>query len=439
MNLGYLTIGLIFLFNPNINIVDIFPDFIGFLLICRALEKSSDIIERLGDARKLFRNLSIVTMIKTGCIFLIPFSRDEFTLVLTFVSSVIELMYLIPAVLALFDGLVYAGSRFDGTAVFKKVESIKYFTIMFIILKSVCVVLPELTALSIFDSLGNVTARSLDIKNFKPAFIIICTFVTLVFGIIWLVRIIQYTKGITKDTKFIENLETKYNNEILPKTEMFICRNMKTISTFVIVGVIASISMYVDSVNIIPNIAGAAFFIVAFTRMMKSDKIKSWAGIILSGAYGIIYAVTLWIQINFSDEYGMEAIKWINEADRMYQSIEILTIIGQIFLVAAFTVFIKMYRELIISHVPRLYPAEGNEHKKSINNNIIKSLNFKLGIFEIIVLIACGITALKPIITLYFGEFWLISAAVDIIRVIITVYAINEINENIYNKYLYYN
>ena len=48
MKIGYMIVGCIFLFNPFINIIDILPDFIGYLFIMRALTELSDLLEILG-------------------------------------------------------------------------------------------------------------------------------------------------------------------------------------------------------------------------------------------------------------------------------------------------------------------------------------------------------------------------------------------------------
>ena len=38
MNIGYLIAGCIFLFNPTVNLIDVLPDVIGYLLILKGLD-----------------------------------------------------------------------------------------------------------------------------------------------------------------------------------------------------------------------------------------------------------------------------------------------------------------------------------------------------------------------------------------------------------------
>lgn len=439
MNLGFLTLGLAFLFNPNVNIIDVFPDFIGYILIYHALEKSSDIVERLADARKLFWKLFLITLVKTACIIPMFASRDDITLLLTFISAVLELIYLIPAIIALFEGLVYSGSRFDGTAVFKKADSLKHFTVMFVILKAVCSVLPEFTSLSMFDELGTVTAASIDIRKYKPYFIEICAAVTLIFGIIWIIRMVRYTRGISKDNVFIGNIDRKYRDEILPKKEMFISRNMKTVSTFIILGVIGSITFFLDGVNIVPNILGAAFFIFAFIYLIKYEKRKSLFGIIFTSLYGIISVGNTVLQSRFSTEYNAEALKWVAEAESLYNMIKAGMIIQQVLFIVMIMILTSMYLGFVKSHTYLLYPTDETEHKKSMNDSLIKELNSRLNIFGTAAIAFGAVTALQPAVTFNFAQIWMISAVISVIFVIATFWVMNEINENLYNKYLYYN
>ena len=44
--------GLVFLINPNFNMFDILPDFIGFALVCAGLAKYALIDENLSSAKK---------------------------------------------------------------------------------------------------------------------------------------------------------------------------------------------------------------------------------------------------------------------------------------------------------------------------------------------------------------------------------------------------
>ena len=62
----FLPIGLslIFLFNPNIAVIDVLPDFIGYILISLALIKLSDINETIAEAASLFNKMILIDAAK---------------------------------------------------------------------------------------------------------------------------------------------------------------------------------------------------------------------------------------------------------------------------------------------------------------------------------------------------------------------------------------
>ena len=52
---GYLIAAALFLFNPNVNIVDVLPDCIGYLFILRAIAGVSDLVPHFEEAKAAFR------------------------------------------------------------------------------------------------------------------------------------------------------------------------------------------------------------------------------------------------------------------------------------------------------------------------------------------------------------------------------------------------
>jgi len=52
MGFGCIAAGMLFLFNPNINVIDILPDFIGYILIYHGLFRMSYSTPKLADASR---------------------------------------------------------------------------------------------------------------------------------------------------------------------------------------------------------------------------------------------------------------------------------------------------------------------------------------------------------------------------------------------------
>ncbi|MBR5445572.1 MAG: hypothetical protein IKV57_05595, partial [Clostridia bacterium] len=104
MGFGYLLIGFLFLINPVIHVMDILPDCIGYFLIVKGLSKTALFVDHLAVARGQFWKLALIDLVKMFSILLWPLVSDSGMLLLTFVFSVLELMYFLPAVNSLFEG-----------------------------------------------------------------------------------------------------------------------------------------------------------------------------------------------------------------------------------------------------------------------------------------------------------------------------------------------
>ena len=112
MKIGYMIVGCIFLFNPFINIIDIFPDFIGYLFIMRALSELSDLERNIRNARAKFKSAMWVSLVKFALVFASMIFDSTWYLILTFTFGILECMYLIPAFVDLFYGISYLEGRY---------------------------------------------------------------------------------------------------------------------------------------------------------------------------------------------------------------------------------------------------------------------------------------------------------------------------------------
>ena len=112
MKIGYMIVGCIFLFNPFINIIDIFPDFIGYLFIMRALMELSDLDRNIRNARSRFKAAMWVSLVKFAVVFASMIFDSTWYLILTFTFGILECMYLIPAFIDLFYGISYLEGRY---------------------------------------------------------------------------------------------------------------------------------------------------------------------------------------------------------------------------------------------------------------------------------------------------------------------------------------
>ncbi|MBQ9748233.1 MAG: hypothetical protein IJV98_05560 [Clostridia bacterium] len=111
MKIGYILAGMIFLFNPHINIVDVLPDVIGYILILHGLFKISDLERNLQSARRRFLNLAWLSAAKLACLLITPIFDETLYLIFTFCFGLLEMMWMIPAFIDLFAGIAFLEDR----------------------------------------------------------------------------------------------------------------------------------------------------------------------------------------------------------------------------------------------------------------------------------------------------------------------------------------
>ena len=300
MKIGYMIVGCIFLFNPFINIIDILPDFIGYLFIMRAISELSDLERNIRNARVRFKAAMWVSLVKCALVFASMIFDSTWYLILTFSFGVLESMYLIPAFIDLFYGISYLEERYtdhksrfealpkfggvfdktefeNGRAYFEVfaqntrdrnpafAEERVYFgdryatialreagfasrlrkqtvyfyesteartlSVIFLIVRAACNIIPELTAIAETGS-GYVESNPIeDFSALRWLLILVLAVFSLIVGILWLVRMIRYFNVFRKDEEFLSVLQKKYKCEVLPNQGLWAKRKSLSFCT----------------------------------------------------------------------------------------------------------------------------------------------------------------------------------------------------------------
>jgi hypothetical protein len=107
LGLGYIIASFFFLFNPDITVIDVLPDALGYLLICAGLTQLSFINPSLEEAVEKFKKMIFVSLGKFAAVLLLfglfnERERPYGFLLFTFSFLVLDLIFLLPAVKSLF-------------------------------------------------------------------------------------------------------------------------------------------------------------------------------------------------------------------------------------------------------------------------------------------------------------------------------------------------
>ena len=479
MRLTLVIIGMFFLFNPAVNVVDPLPDFIGYIFIAAGLSRISCLVDKLADARATFRRLAIITAVKIISVMFLVIADDTFVLVLAFSFAVIELMCIYPAFDRLFDGLFYAGTRNGGTAVFRtktkriklsedkakklvlggaddvieetltsgertyyrektvdRGNTVKAFTLIFMTVKLVLNVLPELTSLQLYDHFGAVSQSAVNLVQYKPMFYIIVWALTLLVGIPWLVMITSYLVSVVKDKEFISTLERRYETEIVPDKTRSIVGNMSAVIALVSLGVVFTFDLYIDHVNVTPNFIAAVFMISALAILAKYRKAAA-VGIVSASLWGVMSGYNLYRQNEYFAKYTLRRIFTNPEAAEMYSALKISMMIefflGELTYVILAIILIKVTGEHI-GLIGLRYAGVAEIPAEDRNKDIRFTVKSRLIAIAVLACIAAVASASYPIFVPEFDYAFPITAGVQIVMIAYALFSLITIGDEVYKR-----
>jgi hypothetical protein len=276
--------GLVFFFNPCINIVDILPDFIGCILISIGLYKLSDIEDRFYDARKIINYLIPIYILKFFLSFALTVSWKDGLLPFTFAFSVGEIILMIFFSAALFGAIENMANLHDGEKHLTPAGNLCKVSVVFAIIKNVLAFIPEGFVIFTQDADLNLSYNPKPAQTLlqaKPFVVLFFTLVVLVAGIYYLAENIKFFGAVSKDKAFINNLSNIYKERILENEKLMNRRSFNRFIILMIIGAILLLDLIVDAVNILPDVAAYVLMIFAVItlgeRISTTDKKRIFA------------------------------------------------------------------------------------------------------------------------------------------------------------------
>ncbi|MBR5448038.1 MAG: hypothetical protein IKV40_06410, partial [Clostridia bacterium] len=194
MSFTLIIIGFLFLFNPNFNIIDIVPDFIGFFLIAFGIRRLSCLSGNVDLAKRYAYVLSGVELLKALSIGLTSTNDRTWYLLLAFSFGVVECILFYLFARELFVGIERLGVRYDAKYVLsscgkgkrsRDVITRTHVTSMaFFFARTALAVIPEFTVLNTDDI-------NRDYTGLRSFLYLVGTAVVIVWSIFFIVRIVS--------------------------------------------------------------------------------------------------------------------------------------------------------------------------------------------------------------------------------------------------------
>lgn len=322
--LGAIIFALILIINPNVNIVDILPDFVGYIILIRAISDAALTTPYFSEAKTYLTRLMWLSVLRVPAFLIITAVRNQnaadgdIIVLMTLVFTVAEVLLLIFAISNLFSGLFYMGERCATPSLISKfkitekrtssVEALRTTAYCYAVVKTVLNLLPEFLRLTKTIEVGSNEYVS-HLSAFYPFALLISLAVSLALGIFFVKYVNNYLHSAEKDFKTAVDTMYGYNKDDTDKR-----RRIFTLERAVVLLMIASvfsIEVIFDNfhgINILPHSVYGIFMTVGIYFSLKETayargKRLNRVLIAIGSAYSAVALFALIASISFLSEH----------------------------------------------------------------------------------------------------------------------------------------
>ena len=360
MGFWWIAAALIFFFNPNINIIDPLPDFVGYLLLCIGLSKLADLNETIDQAVNGFRKMILIDAGKwLALVWVFGLSvtseRNSSLLLWTFVFSVLELIFLLPAYAKLFEGISQLGYFYPNRAIFgtkagKKTptDKMRIWTVIFVVLKATLTVLPEFADLS--NASYDESSGLVNLYRYIGIMRFLAMVPVLLLGLVWLIRAELYFRRLRKDGELVRALSDDYATKIRPKTGIFVRRSFQMAYILLLAAVFLTVDFRLEYRNVLPDFLAAGLLFGVLILLRRHTKFPMLPWILTNCVYLGVTVVTAVAEWRFFDRFYYGAIYKSEEAMVSYTVLTVCTVVQALTFLLLLWFVIRSLHRVIEAH-----------------------------------------------------------------------------------------
>lgn len=367
MGLSPIALAFVFLFNPNINLIDVLPDFIGYAILMACLSQLSDLNEDIAIARSRFLRALAVDVVKFFSIFFVfgasqTDEQNTMLLLVSFCFAVVESAVVIPAYISMFKGFISLGYKFENNSVLKMknefkrkniTEKASSFTMFFVIFKAAAYTLPEFSVLS--SHTYDESSHMIYLYDFVGLLRGFSMIAMLIVGTIWLCRIVKYFSVVKKDTVFMDALCKEYSEKILPRDSLFVRKTIKLVFLLFGAAVLLLIDFRIDYFNLIPDTIAALVLVSA--ALVAKKRVPSFSKYCIPFViYCVFSLVAQIVEYEFFSEYYYSAIIRNDAAYGAYKTMMVTSVLDALSFIIAVNAIIAVMRWVINNHTGFFVP-----------------------------------------------------------------------------------
>ncbi len=435
MELKLIILGIFFMLNPMISVLDILPDFIGCIPIFYALTRLSSVSPELDTARPYFKYMAYVSVIRTVCFFASGSFDDVMRLSVTLIFAVIEFGLAVMAFPALYDGMAYLNIRYSGNV--KESPEIKFVSMLFFGVRGFMSILPQLGA--VLNMSGDDIITSTDqLKNTWSAYTGLLTLVniviTLIFAVFWFVLVIGYIGKLSRENAFCESVRAAYEQKKIDDPEFFVRRTiMFFCAVFTVAGVFL-LDIIGDGVNIIPDFvfgAMSVFAVYAGAKYLSDAKNTFISG----SVYTVLSLVNFFVFNSFMKRrfyapFRLIITKFVWE----YVLVIAIAVLEAIALAFYAKYLYSAMMKIVDEHSVREAPV-GFIRTAEENVKLRKSLKIKLKVYTVALAVTALSSLLFSVLLLPVPLYRLVHSLINIVFVFISVMFFSSLSAAVKRKY----
>lgn len=266
VSFGLVLAGLVFFFNPCVELFDVLPDVIGALLIYLGLKKASFTDGYFEDARKISLWLIGIYAVKTAFSFtLVGYSQNS--LPFTFISGVLEIIFVCAFFHKLYAGFEYTTMRCAWGKTPNLTDNVYAVSMLFTVVKCGITFMPEIFEFikqgEDLDLSAN-ASYTMSVASLKPYATALSIFVQLVTGIVFVYYTVRFFNNIRKDHIYIGYLSEIYKNEIEENRKKHITARVSASCIFLLLCALFTVVLRVEGVDILPDVMSAVCMVLSF-------------------------------------------------------------------------------------------------------------------------------------------------------------------------------
>ncbi len=409
MRYGLLIFGLFFLVNPYFWIIDVLPDFIGLLLIAKAIAPIADASPSAEGSSINLKKAAAVSIAQCGL--LIPLisivnSDAGFNMVFSFCFNILKLIFLIPAFRQLFDSFEYFAQRYAGEGKNVSVIRIKFSRIitgLFLILHGALSAFPEIVYFIVDDS--GFSENIYPLASYRLGVTVLSAAASLIISVIWYCIIASHMLSLKRNAALNAGINTDIASAVRSEKK----RIMSAVSPAIIcytVSVFCMISYFVDGKSAIPAYFAPILHIAAIAyanRITARRKVTKAFSII---ATVISFPLQLFYEI-FSSTHHERALFDFNGVKDQFMIPLVFNIVFTVFLILSLIcVGIALHR-IIEEHTGLYWEKEFITHnahaarEKLRSKRLSRIVTFALCICAILNSVSYSYLYKKPMYNLY--------------------------------------